>query len=93
LEEEQAGISKKFYGDTFSAKLLRMKNSNPIPCLEMLVTSTFQTTAAVKLWRYFCLLGFPNFFTLSLSEAAQGGENKKAMVLPMASRPFNLVDS
>jgi hypothetical protein len=44
----QAGISKKFYSGTFSGKLLRMKNFNPIRCLEMLVTSTFPRAAIVN---------------------------------------------
>jgi hypothetical protein len=42
-----------------------MKNFNPISCLEMLIASTSERAAIVKLWRYFCLTGFPNFSTPS----------------------------
>jgi hypothetical protein len=43
-----------------------MKNFNPIRYLETHATSTIQRAAIAKLWRYFCLIAFPNFFTASL---------------------------
>ncbi len=69
----QTGISIKFYSRTFLGKLLTRKDFNPICCLEMLAASTFEKTAIVKLWRYFCLIGFPNFFTPSPPSRGKGG--------------------
>ncbi len=50
----RGGVSKKFYSGTFLFYLPTMKNLNHRCYLESLVILTFQMTAIVKLWRYFC---------------------------------------